>query len=68
MALMGLMLDMGVLFYSSRVENEVKKKETGSCGVCERIRLCIRLGLRREKMKLAYRWIFSSSYSCAQLM
>lgn len=28
---MGLMLDMGVIFYSSRVEDEVKKEETGSC-------------------------------------
>lgn len=46
MALMGLILDMGVIFYSSRVENEVENEETGSCGVCERMRLCIRLGLR----------------------
>lgn len=29
MALMGLMLDMGVIFYSSRVEDEVKKEENG---------------------------------------
>lgn len=66
---MGPMHDMSVTFYSSRVEDEVKKEEKGARGVCEWMRRgCIRLGPRREKMKLAYRWIFSSAYSCAQLM
>lgn len=35
---MGLMHDMGVIFYSSRVEDKVKKVEKGAHAVCERMR------------------------------
>lgn len=36
--LMGLMHDMGVIIYSSRVEDEVKKVEKGAHAVYERMR------------------------------
>lgn len=36
--LMGIMHDMSVTFYSSRVEDEVKKEEKGARGLCEWMR------------------------------